>query len=151
VLPRGYKPVKAECVYSGSAGCASNCGDDGTQACTLQDQLLDVGAMTGGAFTPTIAAAAYADPAERVEKWRSENTGDIVILANMMEGEYYFDAEPKASQHGSLTIGDAIVPLAFSYPGASSEDERLDTVLNAVRDYLKSVAPVKEPAKSPVE
>jgi hypothetical protein len=50
-----------------------------------------------------------------------------------VEGEYYFDAKPKGFTHGSLTWADAVVPLVFSYPGASApEDSGDDTVMQGL-------------------
>jgi hypothetical protein len=103
---------------------------------------------------PTAGNGAYADPARRIGEWISENSGDIIVLANMVKDDgfgYYFDEGSKQSTHGSLTYGDAIVPLAFSYPGATSEDDEVDTVLRDVGRYLRSLAPAGDLAFSPVE
>jgi hypothetical protein len=149
VLSQDYQPV--ECGVNGDQPCASNCGPNHTAgACTLEAQLLDLDKMIEPPFASADPAFGYSDPANRVEKWRSENTGDIVLLANM-EGGYYFDSEEKASQHGSLTFGDSIVPLAFAYPGATSPDPKIDNVLKSVADYLREVAPLGSAAPSPVE
>lgn len=77
----------------------------------------------------------YLNAAARVAAWASENTGDIVLLANMDAG-YYLDGGNLTSTHGSLSATDGIVPLAFSYPGATSTDPEKDTRLQKIREYL---------------
>ena len=99
--------------------------------------FLDV---TGPDFAPNVPAAAYADPAARVEQWRSENTGDIVLLANMIEGQFYFDSNVQTSDHGSLKFADAVIPLAFAYRRATDQDSNADTVLDPVIKYLQTLA-----------
>jgi len=77
----------------------------------------------------------YLSAAARVTGWASENTGDIVLLANMDAG-FYLDANDLTSTHGSLSARDGVVPLAFSYPGATSKDPAEDTRLQKIREYL---------------
>ena len=144
--------MPGSCVYNNDAPCPSVCGPGKNEACIpLETQLLDLSVMTAEPYLFDEPAANYARPAERVESWRSENSGDIVLLAHMIQNGFYFDADPKASQHGSLTWADSIVPLAFAYPGATSKDNTKDTLLGLVRGYLQDIAPAEEPAMSPVE
>jgi len=67
----------------------------------------------------------------------SENTGDIVLLANM-DGGFYLDGGDLTSTHGSLSARDGLVPLAFAYPGATSKVEGEDTLLAKVRAFLQA-------------
>ncbi len=80
----------------------------------------------------------------------------------MVEGQYHFDSDAKSSQHGSLTYGDAIVPLVFSCPDevrarAGREWHALvqhedagcvvgDGVANRVEDLVEQLLQVEGPA-----
>lgn len=104
----------------------------------------------GSRFRSDDPAFDYADPARRVAEWASENSGDIIILANMKD-RFFFDKGTLHSNHGSLTYADAQTPLAFSYPGATSDIPDLDTVLGPVRAFLAAAPPAGASAYAPVE
>ena len=148
VVPRNYLPPA--CKGGPCEPTASTCGESRDQACTLEAQLLDLSRMKEAPFTSGDAAFDYVDPAPRVAEWASENTGDIVLLANMKE-KFFFDKGALASNHGSLTSADAQTPLAFSYPGATSDLEALDTVLDPVRTFLETAPAAGPSARAPVE
>jgi len=110
--------------------------------------------VAGRSRLTTVGSAAYADPARRIREWTSENSGDIIVLANMIKDDgsrYYFDEQTKQSQRGSLSHADSVVPLAFSYPGATSRDDTVDRVLFEVRRYLETVPAKDGWALSPIE
>lgn len=154
VLAHEYEPVSESCVYlsdSGNPECEAKCGPNKDQVCTLEGQFFDLDTMEQPPYSPDPKPAfAYADPERCVGEWNSENTGDIVMLADM-EAQYYFDKEKQGSTHGSLTYADAIIPLAFSYPGATSADRKEDTLLAPVRSFLETAVPADNAAFSPVE
>jgi hypothetical protein len=149
VVPRNYVPPV--CTGGSCQPTAWNCGVGRNQACTLEAQLLDLSKMTEAPFTSGDRDFDYADPDRRVPEWASENTGDIVLLANMKD-KFFFDKGALASNHGSLTYADAKTPLAFSFPGATSQLSTEDTVLTSVRRFLlEETTPPDGPAQAPVE
>lgn len=150
VVPRGKDYIAPTCDQKGCQPTAFTCGPSENEPCTLEAQLLELSKMEQAPFRSDDPLFDYADPARRIAEWASENTGDIVILANVKEG-FYFDKGVLASNHGSLTYADAVTPLAFAYPGATSDDLALDNVLNGVRAFLKASSPEEEPARAPIE
>ena len=151
VVPRGGRTdIAPTCDQKGCQPTAFTCGPSENEPCTLEAQLLELSKMEQAPFRSDDPLFDYADPARRIAEWASENTGDIVILANVKEG-FYFDKGVLASNHGSLTYADAVTPLAFAYPGATSDDLALDNVLNGVRAFLKASSPEEEPARAPIE
>jgi hypothetical protein len=78
--------------------------------------------------------------------FKSINTGEIILLANVAAG-YSFGQYKEAgsdipvgyrSQHGTLTNADGIVPIAFGYPGGTLSGDD-DTVLTPIKQILEAV------------
>ena len=74
----------------------------------------------------------------------SINSGDIVLLANVVEQFQFGDVGYRA-QHGTLTIKDSLVPVAFGYPGASGPQ---DTTLSPVRQFLAGTGTLMTPSEA---
>jgi hypothetical protein len=127
----------------------STCGADHKQRCTLADQLRDPDEMLGfdNGFDVghTPPEWRYHKPAERLADWISPNTGDVVLLGNGPGGYQFGTAY--LGQHGSLTLADARVPLAFGFPAASGDDSD-DTMLDAIKSALSTVGNIDIPACS---
>jgi predicted AlkP superfamily pyrophosphatase or phosphodiesterase len=123
-VPRNYDPNK----MCGEA----RCGLFGQLVAPDQDHL---GQGIGDNFDGNDANWSYIAPAERLARSISANSGDIVLMANGRYG-YQFGAAYKA-QHGSLTLMDARVPIAFGF-GAATGGPNEDTILQPVVRFLQS-------------
>jgi len=62
----------------------------------------------------------YAGAAHRIRLAASEETGDLILVANEREG-FYFGA-PLRGMHGGLYPGESEVVLTFAYPGGSPDE-----------------------------
>lgn len=137
VVPRNYDKNR------------SDCGPQHTQHCSLQDQLLETsmldGLGIGSEFDEATSDWLYASPEERLRDSISMNSGDIVLLANG-RWEYQF-GEPDKAQHGSLTLKDAQVPLAFAYPAAVGDGTQ-NNLLAPLSDFLAGLPAGLVPACS---
>jgi hypothetical protein len=124
LVPRNYDPDR------------SNCGD-GTERCGLEEQLVEIDELEnlGIGENPPLRWT-YNDPKRRIEEWISVNTGDIILLVNGRDG-FHFSARGLNGQHGSLTFADSLVPVAFGYPGATSNASQ-DNTMATIRDFLDS-------------
>jgi len=63
------------------------------------------------------AGLGYAGAAHRIRLAASEETGDLILVANGRDG-FYFGA-PLRGMHGGLYPGESEVVLTFAYPGGS--------------------------------
>jgi hypothetical protein len=126
VVPRDFKPTG---VFA--------CGASGSDACTLATQLQPLSYLEGKGYGDSPEPRwMYALPAERLARFNSPNGGDIIVLANMSTG-FHFDSDSGIpGNHGSLTYADAVVPVAFGYPGGDA----LPDVLKPIVTYLESVS-----------
>jgi hypothetical protein len=148
VVPADYVPPT--CGADGRQPCASTCGPDRDAPCTLEAQLLGLSSLDTEASGAGASGFHPVDAERRIAEWVSENTGDIVLLANMKEG-FYFDRAGLVSTHGSLTSLDSLTPLALAYPGATSELESEDDVLQSARAFLETqTGPLAAPAHAPI-
>jgi len=133
VVPRDYKPDPTD----------HTCGPMFVDACTLKNQLKPLEYLEGKGLADDISVEngkwAYQQPVARIQALASENSGDIILFANMKE-KYQFELGYKGN-HGSLTAADAKVPIAVSYP-AGAKDVR-DAMLEEVQQYLEG-SEVKE-------
>jgi hypothetical protein len=115
--------------------------------CTFDEMLIELGEMTGmGAdlTSPEGKKWLYADAERRVnQEFKSVNTGDIILLANVRHG-FQFGA-PYASQHGTLTFADALVPVAFGYPGGPSGPGTDDDLFAPLRTFFSDLPSGAEP------
>ena len=148
VVRRDYKRV---CLGKDTS-CERTCGT-GAELCTLENQLVDLRDLESFQPPPAKPEFAYAEPERRVNlEWASENGGDILILTDM-EREYCFDKGPLPSTHGSLSYKDALVPLGFSYPGATSSLSAEDNVMELVIRLLEpgDGKDKDQPVNAPVE
>ena len=110
----------------------------------LESQLVEVSTLQGLGYGPGAFNEgemwAYEDAARRVADFISPNTGDIVLLANGAGGFQFGDAY--SAQHGSLTVADSRVPVAFGYPGGAKSDTLLDKLalfLGALPDPIRTL------------
>jgi hypothetical protein len=126
VVPRDYNPTGAFA-----------CGSSGTEGCTLQNQLQPLSYLaTRGYGDNPEAKWMYAFPAERVARLNSPNSGDIIVLANLTVGFHFDHDTGELGNHGSLAYADAVVPVAFGYPGGDA----LPDVLKPIVAYLEGVS-----------
>jgi hypothetical protein len=127
VVPRDYK-------LSGTFAC----GASGTDECRLANQLRPPSYLLGKGYgDPPDARWQYALPTERLARLNSPNSGDIVVLANMSTGFHFDSDQGIPGNHGSLAFADAVVPVAFGYPGGDA----LPDVLKPIVTYLESLSP----------
>ncbi|HKC12366.1 MAG TPA: alkaline phosphatase family protein [Vicinamibacteria bacterium] len=128
VVPRDYK-------LSGTFAC----GASGTDECRLANQLQPPGYLVGKGYgDPPEARWQYALPTERLARLNSPNSGDIVVLANMSAGFHFDSNKGIPGNHGSLAFADAVVPVAFGYPGGDA----LPDVLKPIVTYLEGLSPI---------
>jgi len=129
VVPRNYKPGYLMC---------------GNTPCTLEAQLQEIGCQQPSDAClerkrygdGTDAEWMYAMPSERLASLNSPNSGDIIILANL-KNQYHFDfGGGIPGDHGSLTYADAIVPVAFGFPGGTAVPNMLDPITS----YLEGLS-----------
>jgi len=128
VVPRDYK-------LSGIFAC----GASGMDECRLGNQLQPPSYLLGKGYgDPPDTRWQYALPTERLARLNSPNSGDIVVLANMSAQFHFDDDKGLPGNHGSLTYADAIVPVAFGYPGGDAVPDALKPIV----DYLEGVNPI---------
>lgn len=128
-----YKVVSKDYIPDPSR---NECGASGSEPCTLAAQLIEVGELENRVLGSGSGARwSYRAAEQRIQEWKSPNSGDIVLFANAPAG-YQFGHGYRAN-HGSLTPADALVPVAFGYPGASGSPDEDDT-LRRVFELLAS-------------
>jgi hypothetical protein len=125
-VPRNYDPGKI-------------CGED---KCGLLAQLVEpdpenLGEGIEQNLTGDDANWRYVAPRERLARSISANSGDIVLMANG-RSRYQFGNPSYRAQHGSLTLMDSRVPIAFGFGGATGATME-DTMLEPVLRFLGSL------------
>jgi hypothetical protein len=129
VVPRNYNPTTG----------ALACGTSGTDPCTLDNQLQPLSYLADKGYGANPEAKwMYALPAERVARLNSPNSGDIIVLANLAVGFHFDHDSGELGNHGSLAYADAVVPVAFGYPGGDA----LPDVLKPIVAYLEGVSTI---------
>jgi hypothetical protein len=108
--------------------------------CTIVDALFPLNDL------PPMSSAAewqYWEAHRRLNlEFSSVNTGEIILLANLPAGFQF--GQGYNSQHGSLTRADAVVPVAFGYPGGAQMGDK-DTVLEPIRQLFGGDPPAGQP------
>jgi len=130
VLARDFWPA---CAHDQDPRCVFKCGPDEKQPCTLEVQLDPISVL---AERQVGGEPLYSAPEVRINAFISANTGDIILLANSGAG-YCFEDGARKGTHGSLTAADGLVPLAVSYPGATSRHADKDNLLLGVMSELQ--------------
>ena len=162
VLRPGFTVVPDKCNENDTSGCTvydtKNCTGPGN-ACTVLGQLQDLSTLN----SPSPQRPwTYGNPSQRVPNWISENTGDLVLLANLSKADgchpavqYFFDENPLQSTHGNAerrrcSDSDGFcVPGATAPPGVNPATDTTDTTLVGISGLLSNLQqPIQDPTEA---